>query len=94
MSVDKGHLANGSGRSRSPYRSGSSKLVALRIQKAPEPIPLADPEMIALNPEMPERKTDQEMLRIEIQTADPNIRIIWFAPKTDSSPDKLFNDNK
>jgi anti-sigma-K factor RskA len=24
---------------------------------------------------------DQEMLRIEIQTADPNIRIIWIAPK-------------
>jgi hypothetical protein len=23
----------------------------------------------------------QEMLRIEIQTGDPNIRIIWFAPK-------------
>lgn len=23
----------------------------------------------------------QEMLRIELQTADPNIRIIWFAPK-------------
>ena len=22
-----------------------------------------------------------ERLRIEIQTADPNIRIIWFAPK-------------
>jgi hypothetical protein len=23
----------------------------------------------------------QEMLRIEFQTADPNIRIIWFAPR-------------
>jgi hypothetical protein len=23
----------------------------------------------------------QEMLRIELQTADPNIRIIWFAPR-------------
>jgi hypothetical protein len=28
---------------------------------------------------------NQEMLRIEMQTADPNIRIIWFAPKTDTS---------
>ncbi|HXG93784.1 MAG TPA: zf-HC2 domain-containing protein [Blastocatellia bacterium] len=29
----------------------------------------------------------QEMLRIEIQTSDPNIRIIWFAPKeVDSRP--------
>lgn len=25
---------------------------------------------------------EREMLRIELQTADPNIRIIWFAPKT------------
>lgn|GEM_PF-693080 len=28
---------------------------------------------------------DRDMLRIEIQTADPKIRIIWFAPKVDSS---------
>ena len=27
-----------------------------------------------------------EMLRIEIQTSDPNIRIIWFAPKEVESP--------
>jgi hypothetical protein len=29
---------------------------------------------------------NREMTRIEFQTADPNIRIIWFAPKTDASP--------
>jgi hypothetical protein len=28
---------------------------------------------------------DPEMLRIEIQTADPNIRIIWLAPKDQHS---------
>ena len=28
----------------------------------------------------------QAMLRIEIQTSDPNIRIIWFAPKEVESP--------
>ena len=28
----------------------------------------------------------REMLRIELQTADPNIRIIWFAPKEVESP--------
>ena len=28
----------------------------------------------------------REMLRIEIQTSDPNIRIIWFAPKEVESP--------
>ena len=31
---------------------------------------------------------DQDALRIEIQTADPNIRIIWFALKSDPSPQK------
>jgi hypothetical protein len=31
------------------------------------------------------RNVDREMLRIEIQTADPNIRIIWFVPKDDTA---------
>jgi hypothetical protein len=31
------------------------------------------------------RSADREMLRIEIQTADPNIRIIWFVPKDDTA---------
>jgi hypothetical protein len=31
---------------------------------------------------------NQDALRIEIQTADPNIRIIWFALKSDHSPQK------
>ncbi|HVG22200.1 MAG TPA: hypothetical protein VNI02_24400, partial [Blastocatellia bacterium] len=29
----------------------------------------------------PERATPPGMLRIEIQTNDPSIRIIWFSPK-------------
>jgi Putative zinc-finger len=33
-----------------------------------------------------DRNEDREMLRIEMQTADPNIRIIWFVPKDDTSP--------
>lgn len=32
----------------------------------------------------PEEKDHTEMLRIELQTADPNIRIIWLTPKADS----------
>lgn len=32
------------------------------------------------------RYDSPEMLRIEIQTSDPNIRIIWFAPKEVESP--------
>jgi Putative zinc-finger len=35
----------------------------------------------------------RDMLRIEIQTGDPNIRIIWFAPKeTDSHQNKPATD--
>jgi len=34
-----------------------------------------------------------EMLRIEIQTSDPSIRIIWFAPKeTDSQQSRPVTD--
>jgi hypothetical protein len=29
--------------------------------------------------------TEPEMMRIEFQTADPNIRIIWFAPKSNEA---------
>jgi hypothetical protein len=32
-----------------------------------------------------DRNVDREMLRIEMQTADPNIRIIWFVPKDDTA---------
>ena len=32
-------------------------------------------------------KREPEMLRIEIQTADPNIRIIWFVPNNDTARD-------
>jgi Putative zinc-finger len=37
----------------------------------------------------------REMLRIEIQTSDPNIRIIWFAPKeVDHQPTKPVTDTQ
>jgi len=53
----------------------------------------SDPE----NPDkqlIPDATLDsREMLRIEIQTSDPNIRIIWFAPKeTDSTQNKPATD--
>jgi hypothetical protein len=34
---------------------------------------------------------NREMTRIEFQTADPNIRIIWFAPKLDRAPSTAPN---
>ncbi|MBO0863418.1 MAG: zf-HC2 domain-containing protein [Chloracidobacterium sp.] len=41
----------------------------------------AEPDPAPINP-----NPNRNMLRIEIQTADPNIRIIWFAPKSDAAP--------
>ena len=49
---------------------------------APQPV-LAHPEHTDVVTTT--RPKDDEMLRIEFQTADPNIRIIWFAPKQDAS---------
>ena len=37
------------------------------------------------NSSTPARATSQETLKIEMQTSDPNIRIIWFAPKVNGS---------
>ncbi len=65
-----------------------------------------EPDLIAQSPMATEPASDQSisagstrtdlavnrnMLRIEIQTADPNIRIIWFAPKSDTSPTNIPN---
>jgi hypothetical protein len=40
----------------------------------------------ALDPADADPSPSRNMLRIEIQTADPSIRIIWFAPKSDTAP--------
>ncbi len=45
--------------------------------------PSAAPDSATTDPD-----ANLDALRIEIQTADPNIRIIWFAPKPDASPRK------
>lgn len=65
-----------------------------RIARPPEPERSVDglsaratrPELVAAPDEgehaaPPDSAESPEPLRIEIQTADPNIRIIWFAPK-------------
>ena len=51
-------------------------------------LPVLQPIPVSLEPgdlAITDTTKDQGMLRIEMQTADPNIRIIWFAPKTDAS---------
>ena len=58
------------------------------ITQIPDAVgPTADPPA-APDPADTDPDANQDMLRIEIQTADPNIRIIWFAPKSDASPHK------
>jgi putative zinc finger protein len=47
--------------------------------------PNAD-QAAVLDPANTDPTPNRNMLRIEIQTADPNIRIIWFAPKSDAAP--------
>ncbi|MEP7336383.1 MAG: zf-HC2 domain-containing protein [Acidobacteriota bacterium] len=54
---------------------------ALTAQFTPNIEPAVEP---ARNSDL--AKAEPEMLRIELQTSDPNIRIIWFAPKSDNSP--------
>jgi hypothetical protein len=49
--------------------------------------PITDPSA-APDPAPADPDANRDALRIEIQTADPNIRIIWFAPKSDASPRK------
>jgi len=49
--------------------------------------PATDPSS-SPDPAITDPDANRDMLRIEIQTADPNIRIIWFAPKSDASPRK------
>src|SRR5262249_51339979 len=46
-------------------------------------IEMQDPQVPIADPNIAEQTegAERDMLRIEIQTADPNIRIIWFTPK-------------
>jgi hypothetical protein len=82
-------------RHRSPVRSMvSQRTVAPPLlsaaHKSPEPGSgrNADKQMIPGN-----TFDSREMLRIEIQTSDPDIRIIWFAPKeVDSNQNKPATD--
>lgn len=46
--------------------------------------PVTGPEQSETEAAAPEESEPKEMLRIELQTADPKIRIIWLAPKASS----------
>src|SRR5262245_57287459 len=62
--------------------TGQNKRSA-KHRSLPLPIPQQLPELNDVaTADIPK---DREMLRIELQTADPKIRIIWFAPMPDTS---------
>ena len=81
--------APGSGRLRSPCRNRvPAKRVAdrhempLAMPPASSLEPATPPPVMAFAEPQPETATSEsEMLRMEFQTADPNIRIIWLTPK-------------
>jgi hypothetical protein len=78
-------------------------LVPTTLSRSTVEPPLLSGANKASEPESPRKENEQmipdrtfdsrEMLRIEIQTGDPNIRIIWFAPReTDTSQNKPTTD--
>jgi hypothetical protein len=75
------------GPSESPQTEGRMVEPALIAQNPDTVGPTTDPSA-APDPATTDPDANQNALRIEIQTTDPNIRIIWFAPKSDASPRK------
>ena len=75
------------------------ELSAARKEMAPEVeaqavrMALPEPRISYELPFIEPSKDSREVLRIEIQTGDPSIRIIWFAPRqTDSQQSKPASD--
>ena len=74
--------------------------IASRQLEAPPPRPHEGGSAHAKAIEQMDNSTDvpansRDMLRIEIQTSDPNIRIIWFAPKeVDRQPTKPLTNTQ
>lgn len=59
-------------------RHHDRKAAVAQKQKVTETLPAVGPGMIS-------QSSNEGKTRIEIQTKDPNIRIIWFAPRPDDS---------
>jgi hypothetical protein len=75
------------GPSESPQTEGRMVEPDLVAQNPDAIGPTTDPS-VGPDPANTDPDANRDVLRIEIQTADPNIRIIWFAPKSDSSTRK------
>jgi hypothetical protein len=68
-----------------PIQLPEQPQMTVALVPAPAPVEtMIDPPVGAPGPDS-DVAAMREMTRIEFQTADPNIRIIWFAPKSDAS---------
>ncbi len=86
LPVGQAHVVGKSGRARSPYRNRVVPIAAAKPAEAqvalPETATVAPSiEFIQQQAENAAFVPEPEMLRMEIQTADPNIKIIWLTPK-------------
>ncbi len=57
------------------------RIARQRVRAVPQPETAPAVIVASAEPAPAANTAEPEMLRIEMQTADPNIRIIWFAPK-------------
>jgi anti-sigma factor RsiW len=68
---------------KSPKAKLTRRQDTLPLIRVPLPVaPLRVPELARID--QPAIEQGPEMIRIEIQTADPNVRIIWLAPKEEA----------
>jgi len=67
------------------------KEIALAMRSV-DPVSVTLPGLPAVSPARPASLSESEVSRIEIQTADPNIRIIWLAPRQSQKSEETNKD--
>ena len=86
------HMANAQRRLGAARRHANSEQVAERLDEPGARHDVATETSAGLSDDP---AASQEMLRIEIQTSDPSIRIIWFSPKeNNSNPSKPITETE
>lgn len=89
-------LSEKRGQQHRPVRQSPPRIEAVQLPPAPSfrPLLILSDHAAALDIAMVQPGSPPEMLRIEIQTDDPNIRIIWFAPRTAGLDDAAEQFNR
>ncbi len=75
----------------SPERATDEQMIAASIahsDQAANILPQAENTTAMTIPNSEKSIAEPEMLRMEIQTADPNIKIIWLMPQTNAQADR------